>query len=194
MELYDSVGKLQSITDMHGYRRSLIYDSVSGRLQKVVGDRGESLTFEFDGANHVSSIVDQAGRKWAYQYDGANNLVAVTYPDGTSGTDTDNPKRTYSYNEPAYTSGAMLTHALTGVTDERGVRVETYEYYSDGRAKASYGPAGAHGASIQYNDAAGTRTVTDSAGNVTAYSTAANLGTALVSNIIGPGCPSCGGE
>ncbi|RRQ21111.1 hypothetical protein D6C00_03475 [Thiohalobacter thiocyanaticus] len=84
-----------------------------------------------------------------------------------------------------------MPHVLTGITDERGIRYATYEYYTDGRAKASYHAGNAQRVDITYDDTTGTRTVTNSRGQTTTYTTDVNLGTALVTGISGPGCSAC---
>lgn len=71
-------------------------------------------------------MTDPTNGVTQYTYDTAGNLTAVIYPDGKT--------RAYHYNEQAYTSNTNLPNALTGITDENGVRFATYTYDTQGRA------------------------------------------------------------
>ncbi|QOJ22365.1 MAG: RHS repeat protein [Gammaproteobacteria bacterium] len=71
-------------------------------------------------------MTDPANGIYQYAYDANGNLTSVIYLDGKA--------RTYHYNEAAYTSGASLPNALTGITDENGIRFATYTYDAQGRA------------------------------------------------------------
>jgi RHS repeat-associated protein len=180
-----------SISSRDGYSVRLIYDPETLLLHQVESDDGRYLQFEYDAKRRIQKIVGYAGQTWGYEYDAEDNLRYVLNPDATPNDDTDNPRRQYHYNEPAFTSGADLPHALTGITDERGIRYATYEYYPDGRAKASYHADNAQRVDITYNDSDGTRTVTNSRGQQSTYSTAVQHGVALVTDISGPGCSTC---
>ncbi|MCP5251367.1 MAG: RHS repeat protein, partial [Burkholderiales bacterium] len=125
IEIYDTSGRLQSITNRDGRTQALTYDT-SNNLVAVTDDIGRVLHFSYDSSNRIDTVTDPAGHLYRYAYDDRDNLTSVTYPDGKV--------RTYYYNEPAYTSGADLPHALTGITDENGVRYATYTYDAQGRA------------------------------------------------------------
>lgn len=190
LETYNNTGQLTQITDIQGRTRTLAYD-IQNRLETLTTGTGESLAFAYDTANRISTLTDHAGRVWTYTYDAANNLEFVYYPDATPGTLTDNDRRQYHYE-------AANPNLLTGITDERGIRYANWEYDTQGRATASYhGPVTAvltdriDGVSIVYNTD-GTRVVTSSRGDASAYTTASRIGTGLVTGINGPGCASCG--
>jgi YD repeat-containing protein len=100
-------------------------------------------------------MTDPAGKVFSYAYDATGNLSSVTFLDGT-----DNPVRTYAYNEPANTSGANLPTHLTGIIDENGNRFTTYQYAADGRAISTERSGGVSRYSVAY-DGDGTSTVTD---------------------------------
>ncbi|MHB8744888.1 MAG: hypothetical protein ACYC9L_17505, partial [Sulfuricaulis sp.] len=200
IENYDATGKLQSITDVRGNTQTLGYDTAS-RLATVSTNTGESLTFGYDASNRINTMTDQAGRVWLFGYDANNNLNSITYPDATPADNTDNPERVYLYEN------ASFPNALTSITDCAHIsscstaavnHYANFEYDSAGRATASYhGPATPtltdriEGVSIVYNSD-GTRTVTNSRGKVSTYTTTTQLGVALVTGIAGPGCLSCG--
>jgi len=177
VENYDLSGKLVSITDVLGNTRTLTYDG-GNRLDRVETNSGESLQFGYDASNRLSAITDHAGRQWTYRYDANDNLQFVDNPDGTT--------KQYHYEDTAF------PHALTGITDERGIRYSTFSYDYEGRAILSTHAGNAQRVDIVYN-ADGTRTVSNSLGHPSTYSTAVQFGVALVTDVSGPGCSSCGG-
>jgi RHS repeat-associated protein len=176
VEDYDLTGTLVSITDVLGNARTLTYDG-SNRLDRVDSNSGESLHFEYDTSNRLSTITDHAGREWGYRYDANNNLEFVDNPDGTT--------KQYHYED------ANFIHALTGITDERGIRYATFGYDAQWRANLSTHAGNAQRVDIVYNPD-GTRLVTNSLGQPSTYSTAVQLGVALVTDVAGPGCSTCG--
>ena len=183
IERYSLTGQLLSITDVRGNIQILSYDT-NNRLDQVDTNKGEFIQFTYDTLDHINTIIDHAGRTWTYRYDSKNNLEFVDNPDGTT--------KQYHYNEQAFTSSADLPHALTGITDERGMRYATYEYHADGWAKATYHAGNTQRVEITYNDTNGTRTVTNSLGQPSTYATATQLGVSLVTDVSGPGCATCG--
>ncbi|BAZ93608.1 uncharacterized protein FOKN1_1209 [Thiohalobacter thiocyanaticus] len=149
-----------------------------GRVSQVVDEAlGRSLALSYDDKQRLASVAGDSGIAWQYAYDVNGNLEYVYNSDGTI--------LQYHYENSRW------PHALTGITDERGIRYATYEYYADGRAKASYHAGNAQRVDITYDDITGTRTVTNSRGQSTTYTTDVNLGTALVTGISGPGCSTC---
>jgi len=184
VERFDVNGILQSITDRRGHGQTLSYDT-SNRLERVDSDTGEFLTFAYNANNRIASITDNSGRIWGFRYNARKNLEFVDNPDGTT--------KQYHYEDTRFPTG------LTGIIDERGIRYATYAYDTRGRATASYhGPQTSvltdriEGVSIVYNDTDGTRSVTNSNGDASTYTTATQLGVALVTDVSGPGCSTCG--
>ncbi len=114
---------------------------------------------------------------WGYRYDESNNLEFVDNPDGTT--------RQYHYEDADY------PNALTGITDERGVRYSTFSYDAQGRAILSTHAGDAQRVDIAYNDISGSRTVTNSSGEVSTYTSISQFGLGLVKGISGPGCSTC---
>ena len=191
-ELYDANGRLLSITDLQGRIQTLAYDSQETNEAvalnqsypaRVDSNTGEYLLFSYS-AHRLVSMEDQAGRTWGYRYDSSGNLEFVDNPDQTT--------RQYHYED------VNNPNALTGITDERGKRYATFEYKSAAQTTASYhGPQTAEptdrieGVSIVYN-ADGSRTLTNSNGQVSTYNTKLRNGVRLVTDVSGPGCASCG--
>lgn len=146
-ESYDVNGMLQQVADRTG--RSQILTYTGSQLTRVSDSYGRALTFTYDTSGRMFTVTDPAGKTLTYSYDAAGNLSKVTYQDTTT--------RQYLYNEPAYTGGANLPHALTGVIDENLQRYETISYDSSGRGTGtSLGTAGANAFSLQYPPPGGT--------------------------------------
>ncbi len=155
IETYNTSGKLLSITDRNDRTQTLSYDA-NGRLTTVTDDTGRTLSFTYDGSSRINTMTDPANGVTQYTYDTTGNLTSVIYPDGKT--------RTYHYNEQAYTGNANLPNALTGITDENGVRFATYTYDTQGRAVVTEHAGGALRYSFSYN-ADRTTTITDPLGS-----------------------------
>ena len=151
VENYDETGKLLSRSDRSGRTQTLTYDLPfdSGgdddpqTLDTVTDDTGRQLFFSYDILKRIISVTDLSGNIITYSYDNQSNLVSVTYPDGRS--------KTYHYNEPAYTSNTDLPNALTGITDENGIRFAAYTYDNTGRAVISEHAGGSMRHTFNYN-------------------------------------------
>jgi YD repeat-containing protein len=167
-ERYDNAGRLTSRTDSQGKTQTFTYDT-RGRLATVADHVGRQLVLSYDGQNRISALTDPAGQKITYAYDSANNLGKVTYPDLKF--------KTYHYNEPANTGGSNLPHALTGITDENGIRYMSYGYDSSGRAIEERSPAaGTNTNHYQLSYNTGSTTVTDPLGSSRTYNFQTVLG------------------
>lgn len=203
VEIYDSNGQLLSINKLGGYTQTLNYDS-NGNLSSVVDSFGRQITFTYSSHGLLQTATTPDGRifkyeyTWnasppAYNYDPdvvANSTVLdrVIYPDQTPGTDSDNAYVTYHYedsNNPV---------ALTGITDERGVRAATWTYDANGRVLSSEHAGGADHVDIAYDDVNGTRTVTNALGKSGIYYLAAGQGALKrLSKIVGQPSANCVG-
>ncbi|MBK6894970.1 MAG: RHS repeat protein [Alphaproteobacteria bacterium] len=101
----------------------------------------------------VSTVVTPDGT-FTYSYGSNNNLTQVTKPDTKT--------RIYHYEN------ATFVNALTGITDEMGVRISTWGYDAQGRANASSHAGGGDDFAITYNTDE-TTTVTNPLGKSTTY-------------------------
>ena len=148
-EYFDLKGKLTRVVERSGMQKQLTYSDAStpssiankpGLLIRITNHFGQQLNFTYDPQGRMQSMIDPAGGSTNYAYDEASsivvpnaplsgNLTSVTYPDGK--------KRVYWYNEQDKTNGVNLPLALTGITDENGVRFATWTYDSLGRALSS---------------------------------------------------------
>lgn len=156
VENYNINGRLLNTSSRDGRIQTLSYDA-NGNLISVNDDTGRDLTFTYDGSNRIATIIDPAGGLYQYDYDSVGNLMSVTYPD--------NKIRTYHYNEPAYTSNTDLPYALTGVTDENGVRYATYTYDTQGRAVITEHAGGADKYTLTYSTDGNNTIITDPIGS-----------------------------
>lgn len=198
--------------DSHGYRwlwssgRELSFD-VSGRLLRIRQGSGV-LTLHYNDAGQLTRVIDAQRRvlridyylngrvsrvqgvaeaAWRYGYDDAGNLSQVISADGSV--------RRYEYED------AHRPHHLTGISsgtlrpgdygDRNGFeRIATWAYDAQGRAILSSHPDDAGKVMLAY--AADHTDVTDAFGRVSRYVTAQRDGVALVTEVRGPGCGTCG--
>ena len=91
IEIYDTSGRLLSITNRNGRAQTLSYDA-NGHLSTVTDDTGRALSFTHDGSGRIKTMTDPAGGIYQYGYNASGNLTSITYPDGKT--------RTYHYNDP----------------------------------------------------------------------------------------------
>lgn len=124
---YDARGRLVSIRNREGLTQTLTYYADGGPLAEVADAFGKKLTFTYFPSNapqgsavRLATMVAPGGLLFSYAYDGAGRLTSVTYPDAKV--------RQYHYGEGAYTGGAALTYALTGITDESIRRLAIFKY------------------------------------------------------------------
>ncbi len=120
-EFYDVEGRLTRLEKSAFEVYTLSYQGPNGKLSRVENRLGQYLTFHYDDDGRLLQRVDnQADHSVSYVYDDLDRLTSVINPDDTT--------RTYHYEH------ATHTNALTGVTDERGIRYSTFDYDSQGRA------------------------------------------------------------
>ncbi len=150
------------------------------------------MFFGYDSSKRIVEVIDSSNQSYLYKYDRNNNLTSVTYPDGKT--------KTYLYGESAYTPGANLPHALTGIIDENGTRYATYWYDAQGRAyQEEIAPnlnQGIDKAQLAYNvDGSGnpiSTVVTDPLGTTRTYNFTTVLGVVKSTGNTQPGGSGCG--
>jgi RHS repeat-associated protein len=151
-ETYGADGSLLSISDATGQTATLAYSNTltdpaiapkAGLLLTVTAPSGRELSFTYDGNARIHQVTLPDGGTLVYGYDATSNLISVQYPDGKT--------RQYVYNESTLTGGANLPSAMTGITDENGVRYEDTAFDSTGRATSTQFSGGAGKVSIAYN-------------------------------------------
>ncbi|QQS12097.1 MAG: RHS repeat protein [Rhodospirillales bacterium] len=142
-EAFDAGGRLTSITTREGYVQTLAYDAGTGRLTTVTDNQGRALAFTYDAAGKLETMTGPDGRVTRYAYESYPfftatrwRLVKVIHPDATPGDPDDNPRVEYKHEDAAF------PQAITGIVDEKGVRIATYAYEALGRATLSEGADG----------------------------------------------------
>ena len=135
IELYDTTGKLLSITSRLGKTTTLTYSDATtpisiapraGLLITVTDAFGHALNFVYDSLARITSVTAPGGATFTYGFDTNNNLVSVTNPD--------TKQRQYFYNEPQYTGNISLPNFLTGITDENTQRFSNFTYNTSKQA------------------------------------------------------------
>ncbi len=189
VENYDPSGTLLSIDLQSGRRLTLTYSDAStpatvapapGMLIRVDHDSGRTLSLTYTSTGALATVSAPAGYVVTYDYDSIGNLVRVTLPGGTS--------RQYSYNESAYTGGASLPFALTGITDENGNRFATFQYQADGKAISTEHSGGVEKYVATYS--ADSTNVMDPFGTSRAYSLTTRQGVVKTTAVSAP-CTWC---
>jgi YD repeat-containing protein len=159
LETYSADGLLLSVRERNGWTAALRYSDETtaasiapqpGLLIEVRNHFGRKLQFRYDAQARLVRSLDFAGKAVRYRYDDAGRLDRVTWQD--------NKFRSYHYEDPGF------PNALTGVTDEAGVRYATYAYDDQGRAKSTELAGGKDRVEVQYSTD-GTSTVTDYSGS-----------------------------
>jgi YD repeat-containing protein len=201
-ETYDTSGRLLAIAARNGWLTTLAYDA-EGRLSSVRNHFGRELRFTYDAAGRLAELlppgaVSGAGAGSAtspirYQYDEAASLGVGVVAQGqlSSVTWQDGSVRRYHYEDNRW------PQALTGITDESGVRWATYSYDGNGRVIASEHAGGTDRFSFTYAGGIGDvnqTTVTDYTGatvRTLVYSFADIGGTRYPVSVSAP-CSLCG--
>jgi len=170
---FDISGNLIQIADSNGNTQNITY--TGGKISSVDDNFGRQITFQYNTQDQLSTLVTPVG-DFLYRYDANNNLTRVDNPEGTF--------KTYIYDDP------NDVHNLTGIIDERNIRVLTVAYDNEDRAIFSEGTNGHKRVDIVYNGAM-TRQVTDSLGNITEIKLQEKYGIGRVKSSSGTGCGSC---
>jgi YD repeat-containing protein len=192
-EIFDLNGKLSRHQARGGQQLTMQYSDEQtstqiapypGLLIAVSDSFGRHLNFTYDGQGRMSTLVDPGGGTIRYAYDEESSVVqAGAGPSGnlTSVTYQDGKRRIYWYNEPENTAGANLPQALTGITDEEGVRYATFKYDATGKAVSTEHAGGVQKYAFSYPSAVMT-TVTDPLNTVRDYYSTTILNTSRDGN------------
>ncbi|MBA3774009.1 MAG: hypothetical protein H0X13_16415, partial [Ramlibacter sp.] len=132
---FDGTGKLQSIVQRNGWVMALAYNA-NHLFASVTNAFGRVLKFAYDEQGRLTHVVAPDGKVIGYTYDASSRLAGVLYPDGT--------RRGYSYED------ARWPLALTGITDESGVRYARFGYDEVGRAISTEHAGGVERYTVTY--------------------------------------------
>ncbi|NKB23589.1 MAG: hypothetical protein GKR87_04265 [Kiritimatiellae bacterium] len=99
---YDSMNRILSSTDHHGYTVSNGYD-LAGNRTNITYPNGEEVAYSYDSANRLSQIFsfDFGLSTFDLTYDNANRLIGITYPNTVNASYTPDALgriANYSYN------------------------------------------------------------------------------------------------
>ncbi len=131
VEEYGAKGRISTVTDPQGRTLSFSHGSFDEPVQSVTGPFGHVLSFGYDSKARLQTLTTPGGEVYEYRYNANGALETVIYPDETPGDSTDNPRRTYHYENPSF------PNHLTGITDENGDRFATFAYDANGRAQST---------------------------------------------------------
>ncbi len=173
VERYNSSEQLIRIEYVGGGALDLTYNG-SGQLITITNENGRQLSLTYS-SGRVATLVTPDGT-YSYSYDGNNNLDEVTRPD----TET----REYHYEDATY------VNALTGITDEGGVRFATFDYDGNGKAILSEHAGSVDDYDVTYN-VDGTATTTNPLGKDTTYHFTNILGLRRVVQVDGEASANC---
>lgn len=200
-ETYDALGKLLNVRQRNGWKATLTYanPAVPGQLTSVSNHFGRQLRFVYDIAGRLSQLlppgaVQDSGAGSAaspirYSHQELASLGAGTPAAGqlTSVTWQDGAVKRYHYED------ARFVQALTGLTDEAGVRIASYVYDPSGKVAEETKAGGTERLTFSYST--GSTQVTDYAANgtatVRAFSFSAAGGIARPTSLTSP-CQQCG--
>lgn len=135
-ERYAPDGRLLTITNRVGLTQTLTWNAL-GRIESVADPFGRKLTFSYNDIGMLESMRDPADQPYTFEYQRNGMLQSVSYPDGK--------RRRYHYE-------GLKAGQLTGITDERGIRLSTYRYDYRGRVLESTHADGADRHRFAYLD------------------------------------------
>ena len=193
VETYDASGNLNLLTSRNGQRQTLTRSTadtpfaiapVPGLLITVTDHFGRQLNFTWDDSSRLATATTPEGKVFTYAYNTESRLASVSFP--SSGAV---QQRTYLYNEPAFTAGADLPFALTGVVDENNARLATYSYNTNGLAVGTQHALNADKYQLDYQSLK--TVVTDPLGSVRTYGFQKILGAQRLTSISQPGGAGC---
>jgi len=176
----DSDGKATAIQDGKGNELTLSHDPGTGLLASVTDNFGRSLTFAYD-AGKLQTVTDPAGNTVTFHYTG-ENLTQVDYPDGRF--------KSYLYEDPG--DPHNLTAIVFGRVGIDPTEVEyQWSYDTQDRAESSSKAGGNEQVTLTFLSDTQTE-MTDSLGRITTFTFERVQGRLLITDVDGPGCPSCG--
>lgn len=81
-KVHDALGRLASRTDVFGKTISYHYDA-AGNIDTLVYSDGKKVAYRYDALNRLLSVTDWAGRITFYTYDKDGNVAERILPDGS---------------------------------------------------------------------------------------------------------------
>jgi RHS repeat-associated protein len=164
---FDTAGKLLTKTERNGWTTTYSYiasGNGAGQLGSVTNAFGRSISFAYNSAGQLTSATMPDGQVVSYTFDSSARLITVGYPGNVS--------KTYLYEDSRW------PQSVTGINDERGIRLATVVYDAQGRAVESGYAGGADYYKVAYpaTTAWTSAQVTDPLGTTRNYSYGTTLG------------------
>jgi len=171
---FDATGRLVQTTNGAGLTHQLTY-AMDGSI--TVSDKfNHTLTIvEYDTNHQPASVTTSGGQLVTFEYDSSDRLIKKIKNGKT---------KTYHYEN------TTLPRALTGITDERGIRYVTWKYDDQGRATQSSYAGDVDTVKVVYNTD-GSVDVINPLGRVSKYSYTTIGGVKLISSIVGDKTSNC---
>ncbi|WP_143518148.1 DUF6531 domain-containing protein, partial [Pseudomonas sp. PIC25] len=153
-EVYDEHGSLLQVTDRHHQTISLTYDA-NRWIKKISYPNGTDLLLTYHANGLLKMVKLSNDINIIYEYNSNNLLTNATHSIGGASV--------MHYEDSRFPT------ALTGITDERGVRFQTWAYDDQGRPVLSEHAEGAERTRLTYHSD-GKITVTNALEKQSVYS------------------------
>ena len=170
---YNAAGQIVSIVALNGL--SISYAYKNGKLDRLSDDFGNTISLTYQADGFVKSFTDPDDFIFMFDYEN-ENLTEVTYPDTAV--------KLYHYENSDF------PHALTGLTDEEGIRYASWTYDQFGRATSSVHSNDIERFSISFNPDT-TVTTTNALGKQTTYYYESIRGLLKVTDVEGHQSTNC---
>lgn len=182
---YDKNGRLIKVRERNGWIISLIYSDsgtpatiapADNLLIEIRNNFGKTIKFTYTARNQISSAILPDGLVIDYAYNSGGLLDTVTYSSTV--------QRKYHYENNQF------RWALTGITDEKGVRFATYGYDSLGRVTSTEHAGGVDKFQLSFQGN-GQTSVTTADGTSRTFTSELQGNVLRASGASAP-CPACG--
>lgn len=122
----------------------------AGTLLRISDFAGRAMRLQYDTSLRLVGVQDVSGQFLKYLYGAQGpctdlacaSLASVIYPDSS--------QKRYLYNETGLAPVSLVSRVLTGIIDERNIRLATYSYDAQGRAIASQRGNGVQAYSLNF--------------------------------------------
>jgi len=178
-EYYNSQGQLVRLEQSASIFQTLTYNT-EGQLIDVTHSLGGSLQLAYNTESQLSQLITPINKTIDYSYDDRGNLIQVN----TTFANGETRSKTYHYENND------LPFALTGITDEKGVRYASWTYNTQGQAIESVHAGSADKTSFVF-DGDNSTSVTNVLNKTTIYHYDTSTGTKRLSSVEGVATTNC---
>ncbi len=155
--VYDSQGRITSVTDARSNITSLSYDT-RDRVTEITNADSTRVTFTYDSASNVETRKDERGNTTSFTYDGMNRPRTVTTPDRDGAGGLPAPVTTFTYDSAG--NQTQITRPDPDGTGSLTPPISTFTYNSMNRAVTAV-DALSNTTTFSYDNAGNLVTVTD---------------------------------